>query len=131
MGSVCPSTLPGKYTVQQISACGQGPVSDAYVLDKPLVYNDKDHKIFIYPNPASENVAVELPDEMEWANVSLMSAVGETLVLFNEQEINETTIRGSHHKRLINFEVGHLAPGLYMIKVNLKEGTLSKRLLVK
>lgn len=131
IGPVCPATLAGSYTVQQISACGQGPVSEAFVLDKPLVNNDFEQQIFIFPNPATILVSVEIPSDMEWKNISMVSAMGESLIIFKEGDSHDTTIRGNVYKRLINFEVGHLAPGLYMIKVQMNDGVISKRLLVK
>ncbi|MDQ3393984.1 MAG: M43 family zinc metalloprotease [Bacteroidota bacterium] len=131
IGPVCPATLAGTYTVQQITACGLGTISDAHVLDKPLESNDEAHQIFIFPNPASSNVYVELSAELQWKTATIVSAMGEQVMVMQENDTQEITIRGNLYKQLINFNVDHLAPGLYMVKFQMEAGTISKRLLVK
>jgi hypothetical protein len=98
-------------TTAPLSATGNLLVDNLLIYSKPLsvVSSPKLNNVKIYPNPASDVLFVEVKDNQPVQRLELYSISG--------QLIRKSTLR--------TMQVADIIPGTYMIKVRMKEGTIT------
>ena len=100
-----------------MSATGNLFVDNLLVYSKPLsvVSSPKLKNVKIYPNPASDVLFVEAKDNQPVQRLELYSISG--------QLIRKSTLR--------TMQVADIIPGTYMIKVRMKEGTITVPVIIR
>ena len=76
------------------------------------------NEISLYPNPASSQVTILIPQVDENTVLSILTTNGQML---NQQKINQTTV---------NYDISNLNRGIYFIKLSNKNGDVYKKLVV-
>jgi uncharacterized repeat protein (TIGR01451 family) len=110
-------TQTGDYSVTVVFASGCGSTSN--LLFVPVsVGEELADKIHLFPNPANENVLLDLP-QGNW-QVSFTDVTGKTILE------NQNLTEGRHN---INLSV--LSGGLYMIRISSESGSVVKKLMVR
>jgi len=80
--------------------------------------------VTIYPNPASDNLFIELAAPLvEQINITVTNSLGQTL-----QRINESTFGGGSQTSL---NISNYATGLYFVTIQAGDQSITKKLIVK
>lgn len=101
-----PSPLSGTnyYRLKQLDFDGQWEYSDLRSIDFVI---PAQHKIQLFPNPASESVTIQLPDNGRGYRLALSNALGQIVWETQTPVERSQKIRFSDHQ---------LAPGIYWLK---------------
>jgi hypothetical protein len=108
----------GRYTLQVINSCGESELSEfvSYYAGDNL-----SDEIYLIPNPAVENVRIQLPLNVLIESIEITNSNGKLHGIFNQASSNE-----------LEFNVNFLNPGLYLIKIKTSLGeNIVKKLVVK
>jgi hypothetical protein len=110
--------LPGDYDVEVTDANGC-VVTMNYTITAPLglVEGPVDGNIKVYPNPATDNVTIEI-EGFEVDQVTIVNLVGE--VVYRQLPIDKK----------FNVNVGDLAPGMYFVQFQMGENSTTQRLVI-
>jgi hypothetical protein len=130
-GKVCPATLAGVYSVQAVNSCGVGLLSEDYILEESIDNPGNNNVIDIFPNPATNQMVVDIPSDVILENVSLISTRGEVIYMDEEFGQKQITIRGNDFKQRLNFDVHHLARGIYLLQVQTSNSVIHKKIILK
>jgi PKD repeat protein len=120
-------TADGDYTVSLTvtNACGSKTYTQTVTIDLTAV-NELEHRLFAAispnPNPGIFNLTVH-SDRQEGVDLALSDVRGVV-----HQSSSMTLTNGAAFKR---FEAGHLAPGLYFLKIRNADGFIALKVLVQ
>lgn len=78
--------------------------SDCFTITITGVDKQEFSELKLYPNPVNDDLIIEAPEKDEWYGIEMMNAFGQ--VVYQNKFRNKTTVPASH-----------LAPGVYMIKI--------------
>jgi len=120
VGAASQSYVPvqsGSYSVTVIFENGCEATSEL-MLVSVSVGEELADKIHLFPNPANENVMLELP-QGNW-QVSFIDITGKTLLE------NHNLTQGRH-----NINLNTLSSGLYLIRISSESGSVVKKLMVR
>ncbi|MFH1937041.1 MAG: choice-of-anchor J domain-containing protein, partial [Bacteroidota bacterium] len=105
------------YYVQAVNnACGQSMPSDTIAIDviTTVEMHEKEH-LTIFPNPATDLVIVQ--SDVSMAGICVLDVTGRPVIDIPEMNARETRI-----------SVGDLPPGLYLIKICVRAGWITRKL---
>lgn len=80
-----------------------------------------ERNLSIYPNPASDFISVELKNSQVITEVSLLNNLGQVM----------TSVSNNGSTSKMNIDVSGMATGLYFVKVNTENASVTKKLIVK
>ena len=114
----------GSYTVKLIAFNGCG--SDTFtkkITVSSIAENKPNSELYIYPNPANENIYVKIlsgfPDVLELKLINTLNQV-----VFEKKIV--------HHRESIEIiNVSRFPAGMYFIKLNGEQETLTKKILIE
>ena len=107
------------YRLRQVDTDGQSTFSAI----KTIEYSDKGHKIHVYPNPAKDNITIQLPIEEreQKVQIELFDTLGNCLMI-QELEVN------SHRATL---KLDNLTSGFYQIRLTSGANVWVNRLVIE
>lgn len=109
-----PFTGYNYYRIHQIDYTG----ASNYSITKALQFNKDNMGVWIYPNPASEQLTIELPILMKGTYaVQVIDALGRTLI--------ESKIAEGNAMKVLNTEI--LASGAYVLRIEAPNGSVHTR----
>ncbi len=112
-------TINGNYSVQVSNECGKSALSKAYAFAITAIVDITGASgIKVYPNPATDNVYIELPPTGLLRTFRLLDASGRLLRSF---------VSNSQH---LQINVKGLSTGIYTLQIQDKKDILQKRLLI-
>ena len=116
----------GNYNVKlkTVNACGTDSVTKNLNLYLGVNQNTSDNLLKIYPNPASDLLNIEFlnPDDLN-CNITLSDIYGKTIYA-EKMHISDKI-------QIHQIEISDLSPGIYLINFNLKNRSLTKKLIIK
>lgn len=102
------------YRIHQIDATGLS----SYSITKALEFNDKNASILVYPNPAKDQLTVELPLLIKGTyELSIIDALGRQLI---SSSVDEGQV-------LYQLDTEKLATGAYVLRIEAPNGTVYTR----
>jgi hypothetical protein len=109
--TVVPGEAPGRFSLE-------------FTPSRVLATNQAqlDANVSVYPNPARGTVALSLPATKKALTVSLLNALGQQVLTQNVPATQSEAVM---------LPLASLAKGVYMVRVALPEGTVTKRLVVE
>lgn len=113
------ATTSGDYTVLVTGDCGEGVSSNAYHVTITAIEPAISKQIMFYPNPARENVVVELSDEIIFVSAKLLDSNG-------KQVATQT-----NHESKIIFHIKNLGKGVYLLELQTKNGLIVRKVIVQ
>lgn len=88
-----------------------------------VIEENSDDLIKIYPNPASENLTMEIPETSKLSSVELMNSLGQVVYRTNEFSKNKNVTK---HQ----IDVGNFAEGMYTLIVNSNSQRIVKKIVI-
>lgn len=73
------------------------------------------NKIMLYPNPATSSTTIRFESQNEWVKIELVDLDGRSIKTVVDKNLNQ----GTHD---IQFEIGQLSPGQYIVSVKKQSG---------
>jgi hypothetical protein len=113
-------TQSGIYGVEVKGACGAAMLSDGFTATITAVGERMDHRLRVYPNPATAALTVELPAPWPGAQLLLVNSLGRV--------VQQTACTGSTGYVL---HVAHLPKGLYVLRLQRDKVSLSRKIVVE
>ncbi len=93
----------------------------SFSLTTPIEDEWRYGQILLFPNPTYDQVYLEFEDGMtQTGNISVFDLTGRELLTLPMQQTKRTAIR-----------LGHLPKGLYLIRINIREQSLTQRILLQ
>lgn len=129
-GPVCPATMAGNYTVQIVSECGLGPMSDVYTLYQSIEEKES-LTINLYPNPASDHLSVELPDDVGIQTIHIINSSGEIVFSADKSIYFDNTIRGNNFKKLMTIDLQAYVKGMYVLNIHTDNAVINRRFILR
>lgn len=106
----------GQYAVE-ITQNNCVDTSDCYSISLTGIDPLASTEIKLYPNPVTDDLFIEVPENDEWYGIEMMNANGQ--VVYQNKFMNKTSI-----------PAGQLSPGVYMIKIEYRK-TFTMRKIIK
>lgn len=101
------------YRLKQVNTDGQAKNSG--IININVIKNGAD--LLLYPNPASSNISIEYADGFENKRIDIINVLG--------VKVTDKTIMHQETNRKINFDISHLSPGIYVLKLTGKPGEIT------
>ncbi len=98
-------------TVMDSRGCTVSRELEVKVVSCDALTSESSGSMRVYPNPATQNVTVEMPANSMHEQISLkmLNALGQTVI--------QNTSYGADNERIIELSVDHCQPGIYFIQV--------------
>ncbi len=102
------------------AVCGRGAMtsSDCFLSIADSQFNEN---VRIYPNPANDNITIQIKGNMVLSDVNIYDLSGK--LLFRKSFI-------SGHNSIINLNISTLNAGIYFVELNSEAATATKKLIV-
>jgi pimeloyl-ACP methyl ester carboxylesterase len=110
----------GIYTVQVSGSCGLSEMSEAVTYTITSVEAELAQSIQVFPNPASEALFVDLPNNIVLERVSLYNAQGKVL----------SVISGGN-KNKVKVNVSSYSKGLHILQIQTDKGIIYKKVVLE
>ncbi len=113
--------VPYMYHCHMLHHEDDGMMGSFRVIDTNATNIESDNGInfLIYPNPAANNLFIQLDNNTTWVEIKIVNILGE--VLYNHQE------KATDH---ILIDISGLAPGTYTLKLETNIGNSSKKIII-
>jgi hypothetical protein len=126
-GATFPSVFPnqvGNYTVTITDANGCSSTSQPFLVSITGLSKMQESASFnVYPNPAFDNVTIEIPVINNGGSLQIMNAIG--------QVVEEMMIKASGNGQKLNLNLEAYTSGVYFIRLNAATGQTVKKLIVE
>jgi Zn-dependent metalloprotease len=117
--TITPTNAGGSYAVRSLTDDGCASALSTAVDVKPVVLGtelDENIKISLYPNPASDELKIELP-----AGVAFKEATFYTVSGLKSMQANKLSANNS-------FNISQLSKGMYILKIETSHGSVSRKI---
>ncbi|GAB3204295.1 hypothetical protein GCM10027293_37650 [Pontibacter aydingkolensis] len=114
------ATISGIYTVQVSGSCGLSEMSEAATYTLTSVEDELSQAIEVYPNPASEALFVDLPNDIILESVAIYNAQGKVLIMIN-----------GDNKNKVKVNVSAYAKGLHILQIQTDKGVIYKKVVLR
>lgn len=117
--TITPSNAGGNYAVRSLTDDGCASALSTAVNVKPVVLAtelDENIKITIYPNPASDELKIELPAGVIFKEATFFAPTGIKAMQANKLSVNNS------------FNISQLAKGMYVLKIETSHGSVSRKI---
>ena len=105
--------------------CGEGEFSEELNVDCSICTGIKEgeslSKIMVYPNPAKNNITIARSTKLK----------GQTIITIFNLTNKQIVHQKFHNQQLIELDVGSLAKGIYLLKIQTIEKTDIRKLLIQ
>ncbi|HEY1055625.1 MAG TPA: M4 family metallopeptidase, partial [Emticicia sp.] len=118
--TITPNNTGGNYTVRSLTDDGCTSAASTAVNVKPVVLAtefDENIKVSIYPNPASDELKIELPAGIIFKEATFYGQTGIKAMQANKLSANNS------------FNISQLAKGMYVLKIETSQGSVSRKII--
>ncbi|QHT69422.1 6-bladed beta-propeller [Rhodocytophaga rosea] len=108
----------GRYQVSVAGPCGQAIMSEPFLVKLSALDEYLTDLVKVYPNPVLEHLKVEIQDDMRILYAQIVNSSGKVLTYIKTNGVNN-----------INFSIGNLKQGMYILEMYTSKGTVRKKII--